>query len=137
MTDYTNYAGQGRKEQMSDKWTSDLLFQAPDCDQLIGQRKDSHDFDIVQNEYLKHLIWQVPWMKVVTPINENAIDIYNNRWNGQIKKRTKFLERGMQRVKTKITKATARFYYNTLYECGRNKTKIICRSTWLSCNETG
>ena len=35
--DQTNYVRQGRNEQMPDKQISDLLFQAPDYDQITGQ----------------------------------------------------------------------------------------------------
>ena len=69
MTDHTNYVRQGRNEQIPSKQICHLWFQVPHHDQIKCQRHNSLDFELVQNEYLKILIWQMPWIKKVTPIN--------------------------------------------------------------------
>ena len=67
MTDQTNYIRQGRNGQMPNKWISDLWFQAPDHDQIIGHRHDSHDFALVQIEYLGNLNMTGPMAKDSDP----------------------------------------------------------------------
>ena len=51
ITDQTNYVRPGSNEQMLDKEISDLRFQDPDYDKIIGQRHDLYDPESVQNEY--------------------------------------------------------------------------------------
>ena len=74
-----NYDRQGRNEQMLHKQVNNLLFQTPDHDQIIGQRKDSYDIELVQNKNLKNP--NITSMKIVTPINEKIIDIYMRHQN--------------------------------------------------------
>ena len=54
MADKINYVRQGSNKQTLDKQISGLWFQAPDHDQIIGQRHDPYDPGLVQNEYLKN-----------------------------------------------------------------------------------
>ena len=54
MTDQTDYVRQGRDGQTPNKQVNDLWFKVPNHDWEIGQRHNFHDFDLVQNDYLRN-----------------------------------------------------------------------------------
>ena len=80
--------------------------------EIIGQRHYSHDFELVQNEYLNNL-------NITGPMDEDN-DPYK-RWDhrhiqektkidkmGKLKREVEFLERGMQILRTKLQKRILR-----------------------------
>ena len=105
MTDQTNYVRQGRNGQTPNKWITDLWFQAHGHEHIMGQRYDSK---LVQNEYLRNL-------NMKGPMAEDN-DLYKRKdyrhiqekpkidQMGKLKTELKFLERGMQIVRTKLRK---------------------------------
>ena len=75
-TDQTTYVRQGINEQTLDKQFSDLRFQAPDHDKMIGQRHCPYDHELVWNEYLENFNMIYPRDEDSDPYKKKTVDIY-------------------------------------------------------------
>ena len=127
MTDQADYVRQGRNGQTPTKQSMTYGFKAPDHDWEIGQRHDFHDFELVQNDYLRNLNMRDVMDKGSGPCKredyrytqeEQKIDKMD-----KLRREEEFVEKGMQRPGAKLQKTTVKPYSNTLYEYGRTKTK--------------
>ena len=87
---------------------NDLWFKAPDHDQEIGQRHDFHDFELVQNDYLRNLNMMDIMDKGTDPYKREDYRRIEEEQKiaqmGKLRRKVEFLERGMQRVRTRLQK---------------------------------
>ena len=141
MTGKADYKRQDRNGQTPDKLVSDLWFKAPEHDKEINQGHHFHDFELMQDKYLRNL-------DKIYPRDEDS-DTYQlkdyrhmqeeakiNKMS-KLRREVEFLERGMQWVRTKFRKLKQDPTLNTFHMCSRTKTKTVHESTWLPWNGTG
>ena len=101
-------SGKVEMDKCKNKWISNLWFQALDHDQIIGQRCDFHDFELVQNEYLRNFKIRGPMDKDSNPYKSEDYRHIQKKPKidkmGNLKRGLELLEGGMQKVKTKLQK---------------------------------
>ena len=109
VTGKTDYVRQSRNGQTPDKWVKNLWFKVPKHDKEIGQRHDFHDFKMMRDKYLRNL-------DKIDPMDEGS-DTFQTKYYrhmqeemktdkmSKLRREVEFVERGMQRVRTKLKKS--------------------------------
>ena len=95
-----------KEEEKCSKQESDLLAKVPEHDKEVGQRQDTNDYELIQYEYLRNL-----GMTDLMDENYDTCQIRDHRQMQKeiktdkmstLRKEIEFLERAMQRVRTKL-----------------------------------